>query len=89
MASSAQVLICALPKFYFVHCKWLEEQSGRGCLIISPEYDPLSCKPLTPEEYVEYLDPLNCKCRAYARLNQGGREEALFVLMAMRCLHLT
>lgn len=34
---------------------------------MSPEYDPLSREPLTADEYVDYLDPFNCECRAYAR----------------------
>ncbi|KAL1864598.1 hypothetical protein Daus18300_007615 [Diaporthe australafricana] len=63
----------ALKIFYFRHWEWLEELDGGW--ITPPEYDPLSREPLTPDEYVDYLDPFNCECRAYARIKQEHRED--------------
>lgn len=39
-----------------------------------PKYDPKHRSPLTPQEYINYLDPFHCECRIYGRLKHGGRE---------------
>lgn len=41
-----------------------------GRYIISREDDPPETLPLTPEQYVDYLDPFNNECRVYGRLKQ-------------------
>lgn len=40
-----------------------------------PHQDPLNRPPLTPQDYIDYLDPFNCECRAYGRLKQEKRED--------------
>ena len=40
-----------------------------------PEDDPLRRPPPTPQDYIDYLDPFNCECRAYGRLKQEERED--------------
>lgn len=29
---------------------------------------------MSPQEYIDYLDPFNCECRAYGRLKQDDGE---------------
>lgn len=40
-----------------------------------PESDPLHRPDPTPQEFIDYLDPFNCECRAYGRLKQEGCED--------------
>lgn len=42
-----------------------------GKYITTREGDP----PLTPQEYLDYLDPFNNECRAYGRLKQEKRDD--------------
>lgn len=44
-----------------------------GCILPS-NMDPLNRPELTPQQYVDYLDPFNCECRAYGRLKQENSE---------------
>lgn len=39
------------------------------------EMDPLHRPDLTPQEYIDYMDPFNSECRAYGRLKQERRED--------------
>lgn len=56
-----------------MHWDWAKQ--ALGPYIRSPEYDPLGRPRLTPDEYINYLDPFNCECRAYGRLKQENRED--------------
>lgn len=40
-----------------------------------PKYDREARPPLTPQEYINYLDPFHCECRVYGRLKHKGRED--------------
>lgn len=40
-----------------------------------PDMDPLHRPDLTPQQYIDYLDPFNCECRAYGRLKQEKCED--------------
>lgn len=47
-----------------------------GAGITWAEWDPPLHRPaLTPQQYIDYLDPFNCECRAYGRLKQENSEE--------------
>jgi hypothetical protein len=35
----------------------------------------LPCHLGTPQQYISYLDPFNCECRAFGRLKEEGRED--------------
>lgn len=38
-------------------------------------FDPLQRPEPTPQDYIDYLDPFNCECRAYGRLKEECRED--------------
>jgi hypothetical protein len=40
-----------------------------------PHQDPKNRPLPTPQDYIDYLDPFNCECRAYGRLKQEKRED--------------
>lgn len=40
-----------------------------------PHQDPLNRPLPAPQDYLDYLDPFNCECRAYGRLKQEKRED--------------
>lgn len=40
-----------------------------------PEQDPLHRPDPSPQDFIDYLDPFNCECRAYGRLKQERRED--------------
>ncbi|KAJ0114868.1 hypothetical protein J7T55_004610 [Diaporthe amygdali] len=63
----------ALKIFHFHYWKGLMKISGKW--IISREDDPEGDRPLTPQEYLNYLDPFNNECRVYGRLKQEKRED--------------
>lgn len=46
-----------------------------GKWIISREDDPEGDRPLTPQEYLNYLDPFNNECRVYGRLKQEKSDD--------------
>ncbi|KAH8753611.1 kinetochore Sim4 complex subunit FTA2-domain-containing protein [Diaporthe sp. PMI_573] len=55
--------------------KWESLKKCQGTLIMPPERDPLKRPPPAPQDYVDYLDPFNCECRAYGRLKQERCED--------------
>lgn len=57
------MIVC--PQFAFQNWEFLA--ATEGAVIIPPA--------LTPEEYIDYLDPFNCECRVYGRLKQEGHED--------------
>ena len=46
-----------------------------GACIMLPHTDPLHRPNPSPQDFIDYLDPFNCECRAYGRLKQEARED--------------
>ncbi|KAG8165983.1 hypothetical protein KVR01_004535 [Diaporthe batatas] len=63
----------ALKVFPFQYWVGLKKTSGRW--IIAPEYDDEGRPPLTPQDYLDYLDPFHNECRVYGRLKQENHED--------------
>lgn len=63
-------LNCQFPFQY-----WVGLQKTSGSWIIAPEYDEEGRPPLTPQDYIDYLDPFHNECRVYGRLKQEKQEE--------------
>lgn len=60
---------CQFPFQY-----WVGLQKTSGSWIIAPEYDEEGRPPLTPQDYIDYLDPFHNECRVYGRLKQEKQE---------------
>ncbi|KAH8756245.1 kinetochore Sim4 complex subunit FTA2-domain-containing protein [Diaporthe sp. PMI_573] len=65
--------IYALKIFGFQNWEFLEMTSG-ACIML-PHTDPLHRPNPSPQDFIDYLDPFNCECRAYGRLKQEDRED--------------
>lgn len=59
-------MIVVQPHFGFQNWKFLACADG-SYIMSGPEP--------SPQEYVNYLDPFHCECRAYGRLKQENRED--------------
>lgn len=77
---SLSLLASRLVLTMIQHCQfsfqnWKYLAATEGSRIMLPEQDPLSRPLPTPQDYIDYLDPFNCECRAYGRLKQEERED--------------
>ncbi|KAK2599738.1 hypothetical protein N8I77_011468 [Diaporthe amygdali] len=67
--------VCIDGKTYALKINWEYLEVTTGAAILPVQLDPLRRPELTPQEYIDYLDPFHCGCRVYGRLKQENRQD--------------